>query len=80
MPSTYVRLASRASVAMLGSTAAALSAAEHSGSDSGLIRSFRFWKGMLPIYAHYKYVEYRVSEFDDPVAVSQAFAPLHTVR
>lgn len=77
MSGNYARLMSRASVAVLGGSAATLSAAEYSGSDSGMVRSFRFWKGMVPIYAHYKFVEYQVKDCKDPVAISQAYAPLH---
>lgn len=73
----YARLMSRASVALLGGSAATLSAAEISGSDSGIVRSFRFWKGMLPVYAHYKFVEYQVKDVEDAAAVSAAYAPLH---
>lgn len=73
----YARLMSRASVALLGGSAATLSAAEHSGSDSGIVRSFRFWKGMIPVYAHYKFVEYQVKGVEDPAAVSAAYAPLN---
>lgn len=74
---SYARIASRASIAIFGGTAASLSAADYAGSDSGVVRSFRFWKGMIPIYAHYKLVENRVKNEADPAAVSAAYAPLN---
>lgn len=72
-----VRTVSRASLGLFAGTGVALSAASYAGSDNGVVRSFRFWKGMVPIYAHYKLVEARVKDELDPAIVSAEFAPLH---
>lgn len=73
----YARVVSRASLAVLGGTAASLSTADYVGSDSGIVRSYRFWKGMVPIYAHYKLVENRIKDETDPAIISAAYAPLN---
>lgn len=73
----YARYASRAFVLIAGCSAASLSAADYAGSESGIIRSFRFWKGMVPIYAHYKIVERRLKDETDPTVISAAYAPLN---
>lgn len=39
-------------------TVGGLTAGEYVAPDAGAIRSWRFWRGSLPIFARYKYVEY----------------------
>lgn len=73
----FSRVASRASLALAAGTATTLSAAEYGGSDSGMVRSYRFWRGMVPIYTHYKYIEWKMKDEPDTHKVSNAYAPLH---
>lgn len=71
------RIVSRGSLALLAGTAASLSIGEYVGSDSKAVRSFRFWKGMVPIYTHYKLVEHRLKDETDPEKISAAYKPLN---
>ncbi|CAN8068501.1 unnamed protein product [Agarophyton chilense] len=71
------RVLSRASVVAAGAAVSSLAVAEYSGSDAGVVRSFRFWRHMMPIYVHYKFVEWRTSHHSDPHLVSAAFHPLN---
>lgn len=74
---TYARAASRASMLLVGGSGATLTAADAAGSDSGAVRSFRFWRGMVPVYAHYRFVEWRLRDEADPEIVSAAYRPLN---
>lgn len=61
-----------------GVTAAAcvgLGVGEYVVPDSAPVRSFRFWKGAMPVYAHYKYIEY-ITRGDDQAA-SEQYGALH---
>lgn len=71
------KVASRFSVAAVGGTAITLSAGEYMGSDSGPVRSFQFWKGMVPIYIHYKLIEWRLRHETNPETISKAYRPLN---
>lgn len=71
------KLLGRASVLVAGATTSSLVAAEYAGSDSGVVRSFRFWRHVVPMYAHYKFVEWRVATEADPTVVSAAYRPLN---
>lgn len=62
---------------MVGGGVATLSAEEYAGSDSGAVRSYRFWKGVVPIYAHYKYIEWTLKNEADPVVISATYRPLN---
>lgn len=74
---TTSRVISRGSVALIAGTGVGLTAGEYAGSDSGAVRSFRFWKGMVPIYAHYKLVEWRLRNETDAKKISAAYHPLN---
>lgn len=74
---TLSKVVSRGSVAVIAGTGLTLSAGEYAGSDSGAVRSFRFWKGMVPIYLHYKYVEWSLRDETDPAVISSAYRPLN---
>lgn len=71
------KLVSRVSAAAVGGTALTLTAGEKMGSDSGAVRSFQFWKGMVPIYLHYKLVEWRLGDEKDPDKITLAYRPLN---
>eukprot|EP00178_Gracilaria_changii_P006428 TRINITY_DN210_c0_g2_i1.p2 TRINITY_DN210_c0_g2~~TRINITY_DN210_c0_g2_i1.p2 ORF type:complete len:540 (-),score=100.10 TRINITY_DN210_c0_g2_i1:10444-12063(-) len=74
---TAARFLSRGSLVAAAAATSSLAAAEYSGSDAGVVRSFRFWRHMVPIYAHYKYVEWRVADETDEQLVSAAYKPLN---
>ncbi|PXF47144.1 kinase UbiB [Gracilariopsis chorda] len=71
------KLLGRTSLLAAGATASSLVAAEYAGSDAGVVRSFTFWRHVVPMYAHYKLVEWRVATESDPHAVAAAYRPLH---
>lgn len=73
----YGRFAFRGTVVLSAGSAALLSAADFVGSDAGAVRSFRFWRGMLPVYSHYKFAEWLVKDETDPSIVSAKYSPLH---
>lgn len=72
-----MRILSRTSLALFAGSATSLATAEYMGSDSGVVRSFRFWRGMMPIYLHYKYIEWKTKDVSDGETVSAHFRPLH---
>ena len=67
----------RASAATLAASVASITVAEQFGSDHGVVRSYRFWRGMLPIYLHYRLKEHELRDISDPEVISAGFAPLH---
>lgn len=55
---------------------AGLSAGEFLAPDAGPVRSWRFWRGALPVYAHYKAVEYATGGRSE-AEVAAAYGRLH---
>jgi aarF domain-containing kinase len=72
-----VRILGRGAAVLAGSSAIGLAALEKYAPESGYVRSFRFWRGVLPMYAHYKYVEWASHNSTDPMAVSEWYSRLH---
>lgn len=61
-----------------GATIAAVAGfgvSEYVAPDAAAVRSFRFWKGAMPVYAHYKYIEYMTQ--GDDVTASAQYSALH---
>jgi aarF domain-containing kinase len=72
-----LRVLARRAAIVFGSSAAGVTVGEHYAPDSGFGRSFRFWRGVLPMYTHYKYVEWVSENSEDVEAVSERYHQLN---
>lgn len=70
-----LRATGRGAGALAVSGAGALLVSEVVAPDAGPVRSWRFWRGALPIYAHYKAVEFAMQ--GSPEDLSREYARLH---
>lgn len=73
----YCRVLVRATAAITTASVGSLAVADHTGTDSGIVRSYNFWRKVVPIYTHYRYIEWKVKDEMDPVNISKAYRPLH---
>jgi aarF domain-containing kinase len=55
---SMLRLAGRSAAGLAVAGVGGLAAGEVVAPEAGPVRSWRFWRGALPVYAHYKAVEY----------------------
>lgn len=73
---SIARTALRAAALISGAGTAGLAATPFVAPDSGLARTVQFWSGVMPIYAHYKLVEWRVAGLSEAEATAY-YKPLH---
>ncbi len=75
---SFSRLALRGTALATGAGAVGVIAAATMYPDSGLARTVKFWRGIMPVYAHYKWVEWRVAGLPDKAAVyAEHYEPLN---
>lgn len=72
---SYARLLARGAALVAGGAGASLGARALVDRDAGAVRSLRFWRGALPIYAHYRFVEWKHGE--DVGGRAEEYAALH---
>lgn len=73
----FLNRLSAVSLATTAATITGLSITETVSPHHPLSRSYRFWRHILPIYLHYKYVEKTLSNQSDPHLITAAYKPLH---
>ena len=73
----YSRIFIRGTALITTSSVGSLAVADYAGSDSGIVRSYNFWRKAVPIYTHYRYIEWKTKDEMDPVNISKAYRPLH---
>lgn len=73
----YSTILTRASFFAIPATASSLYFTDHFSIDAPFVRSFRFWSQIIPIYAHYRFVEWKISNISDPHLITEAYKPLN---